>query len=103
MPEVIFDALGFTLGVIWPHENVWVAKYFIQTETVTMPNRADALAWVNSHSAQPAHSIGAGDYGSLLKLLADEFARAFPGESATDAQDMVQRLAATVIELRRGE
>ncbi len=102
MPEVILDSLGFALGVIWQQENEWIAKYFVQTHTVKVSTRADALCWINSHTAQPAHSIGVADLGSLLKLLDAEYARAFPGSPPTDFQDMVQRMAATVIELRRG-
>lgn len=57
MPELIFDRHGFALGVIWPHENEWIAKYFIQTQTTKTATRADALAWVNSHTSQPATVI----------------------------------------------
>ncbi len=100
MPEIIFDALGFTLGVIWPHQTEWVAKYFIQTQTVKRSTRADALAWVNSHTAQPAQVIGVNDYDSLVKLLAGEFARAFPNYGATDPQNMIQLMAATIVQAR---
>ena len=101
MPEIVCDSIGFALGVIWPHENGWVAKLFIQTHTIKVESREVALRWINSHTAKPApQQIGVEDYDTLVELLSNEFARTFPDYGPTDPQNMVQRMAAEILNLR---
>ena len=47
--------------------------------------------------------LGVTDYDSLVQLLTDEFRKVLPEYGATDPQNMIQLMAATIRELRRGQ
>jgi hypothetical protein len=68
-------------------------------QIISTPDRPDARIPLTPRP----HRIGIWDYESLVECLKSNFEAAFPGETMRDPQDAIQRLAATVMEMRTAE